>query len=140
MSGPQRWAMVERPGQDLSVRRQRELLNVARSTVHRSQTAPSAADRALMRRIDNLHRERPLDGSRRMTFELNREGRGIDRKRVRRLMRMMRIGALVLRPGASGTAPAHKIYPYLLRGLAITEPNHVWGFDFTCIPMANGFL
>jgi putative transposase len=140
MSAPERRALVERPAEDLSVRRQCELLNVARSGVYRPKAAPSAEELALMRRIDELHLELPFYGSRRMTFELNREGRGVNRKRVRRLMRMMGIEALVPRPGTSQAAPGHKIYPYLLRGLAITEPNHVWASDITYVPMANGFL
>ena len=140
MSPPQRRAMVERPAENLSVRRQCELLNVARSGVYCPKKAPSAEDLALMRRIDELHLELPFYGSRRMTFELNREGRAVNRKRVRRLMRVMGIEALAPRPGTSKAAPGHKIYPYLLRGLAITEPNHVWACDITYIPMANGFL
>ena len=75
-----------------------------------------------------------------MTFELNKEGPGVNRKRVRRLMRVMGIEALVPRPGTSKAAPGHKIYPYLLRGLKIVEPNHVWAADVTYIPMACGFL
>ena len=75
-----------------------------------------------------------------MTFELNKDGRGVNRKRVRRLMRVMGIEALVPRPGTSKAAPGHKIYPYLLRGLKIVEPNHVWAADVTYIPMACGFL
>ena len=94
----------------------------------------------LMRRIDELHLELPFYGSRRMSFELNKEGRGVNRKRVRRLMRVMGIEALVPRPGTSKAAPGHKIYPYLLRGLKIVEPNHVWAADVTYIPMACGFL
>ena len=93
-----------------------------------------------MRRIDELHLELPFYGSRRMMFELNKEGRGVNRKRVQRLMRVMGIEALVPRPGTSKPAPGHKIYPYLLRGVAITEPNHVWAADITYIPMAHGFL
>ena len=75
-----------------------------------------------------------------MTFELNKEDRGVNRKRVQRLMRVMGIEALVPRPSTSKPAPGHKIYPYLLRGLAIAEPNHVWAADITYIPMARGFL
>jgi putative transposase len=140
MSAPQRRALVERPAQDLSVRRQCALLNVARSAVYRPKREPSTADLALMRRIDELHLELPFYGSRRMTFEFNREEHGVNRKRVRRLMRVMGIEALVPRPGTSKGAPGHKIYPYLLRGLSITEANHVWASDITYIPMANGFL
>jgi putative transposase len=140
MSAPDRRAMVERPGVDLSVRRQCALLNLARSGVYRPKPVIGAGDLALMRRIDELHLDLPFYGSRRMTFELNKEDRGVNRKRVQRLMRVMGIEALVPRPGTSKPAPGHKIYPYLLRGLAIAEPNHVWAADITYIPMARGFL
>ena len=140
MSAPDRRAMVERPGEDLSVRRQCALLNLARSGVYRRQAATGADDLALMRRIDELHLQLPFYGSRRMMFELNKEGRGVNRKRVQRLMRVMGIEALVPRPGTSKAAPGHKIYPYLLRGVTITEPNHVWAADITYIPMAHGSL
>jgi putative transposase len=140
MRVPERRAMVERPRKDLSVRRQCALLNLARSGVYRPKPVTATDDLALMRRIDELHLELPFYGSRRMMFELNKEGRGVNRKRVQRLMRVMGIAALVPRPGTSKAAPGHKIYPYLLRGLAITEPNHVWAADITYIPMARGFL
>ena len=140
MSAPDRRAMVERPGKDLPVRRQCALVSVARSGVYRPKPVAGADDLAVMRRIDELHLELPFYGSRRMTFELNKEGRGVNRKRVRRLMRLMGIEALVPRPGTSKAAPGHKIYPYLLRGLKIVEPNHVWAADVTYVPMACGFL
>ena len=140
MSVPVRRAMVQRPGENLSVRRQCALLNLARSGVYRPKPVTGADDLALMRRIDELHLELPFYGSRRMMFELNKEGRGVNRKRVQRLMRVMGVEALVPRPGTSKAAPGHKIYPYLLRGVAITEPNHVWAADITYIPMARGFL
>ena len=85
MSAPDRRAMVERPGKDLSVRRQCTLLNLARSGVYRPKPVTTAADLSLMRRIDELHLELPFYGSRRMTFELNKEGRAVNRKRVQRL-------------------------------------------------------
>jgi putative transposase len=89
MRAPDRRAMVELPGKDLSVRRQCTLLSVARSGVYRPKPVTGADDLAVMRRIDELHLELPFYGSRRMTFELNKEGRGINRKRVQRLMRVM---------------------------------------------------
>ena len=140
MSAPARRAKVERSGAELSVRRQCQLLNVARSGVYRPRPETSADDLALMRRIDELYLEKPFYGSRRMTFDLNQEGRGVNRKRVQRLMRLMGLEGLVPRPGTSKAAPGNKIYPYLLRGVTITEPNHVWASDITYIPMANGFL
>ena len=140
MSAPERRAKVERMGSELSVRRQCALLNVARSGVYRAQPETSADDLALMRRIDELYLDKPFYGSRRMTFALNEEGRSVNRKRVQRLMRLMGLEALVPRPGTSRAAPESKIYPYLLRGVTITEPNHVWASDITYIPMAHGFL
>ena len=117
MSVPERRALVEPTGADVSVRRQCALLDLSRSGVYRPEPVIGADDLALMRRIDELHLELPFYGSRRMMFELNREGRGVNRKRVQRLMRVMGIEALVPRPGTSKAAPGHKIYPYLLRGL-----------------------
>src|ERR1700721_929197 len=140
MSVPERRAMVERPSESLSVRRQCALRNLARSGVYRRGPVTGADDLALMRRIDELHLKWPFYGSRRIVFELNQAGHGINRKRVQRLMRVMGIEALVPRPGTSKAAPGHKIYPYLLRGVSITEPNHVWASDITYIPMALGFL
>ena len=140
MSARDRRAKVERAGSDLSVRRQCALLDVARSGVYRPRPEPDAQDLDLMRRIDELYLDKPFYGSRRMRFELNEEGRGVNRKRVQRLMRLMGLEALVPRPGTSKAAPGNKIYPYLLRGVTISEPNHVWASDITYIPMANGFL
>ena len=140
MSMPDRRAMIDPAKDDLSVRRQCELLALSRSGVYRPKSGAAADDLALMRRIDVLHLELPFYGSRRIMFELNKQGRAINRKRVQRLMRAMGIVALVPRPGTSKPAPGHKIYPYLLRGVAITEPNHVWATDITYIPMEHGFL
>jgi putative transposase len=111
--------------------------------VYRLKPVTGADDLAVMRRIDEPHLEPPFHGSRRMMFELNKEGRGINRKRVRRLMRVMGIEALVPRPGTSKAAPGHKICPYLPRGLTITGPNPIWAAGITGItgiPMARGFL
>ena len=126
MSAPDHKAMVDRDKDDLSVRRQCELLDLSRSGVYRSKPATPADDLTLMRRIDELHLELPFYGSRRMMFALNAEGQKVNRKRVQRLMQLMGIEALVPRPGTSKAAPGNKIYPYLLRGVSITEPNQVW--------------
>jgi putative transposase len=131
MSLPDRRAMIDPAKSDLSVRRQCALLAVARSGVYRPKSATAADDLALMRRIDELHLKLPFYGSRRMMFELNKDGPKVNRKHVQRLMRLMGIVALVPRPGTSKPAPGHKIYPYLLRGVAITEPNHVWATDIS---------
>ena len=140
MSVPDRRAMVERSGEAISVRRQCALLDLSRSGVYRAIAPPPVDDLALMRRIDALHLALPFYGSRRMAFALNAEGRAINRKRVQRLMRVMGLEALVPRPGTSQAAAGHTVYPYLLRGLTISAPNHVWAADITYIPMARGFL
>jgi len=98
---------------------------------NRAKSETAADDLALMRRLDELHLKLPFYGSRRMQFELNKEGHAINRKRVQRLMRVMGLVALVPRPGTSKPAPDHKIYPYLLRNVAINEANHVWAADIT---------
>src|SRR5258708_36397313 len=98
MSVPERRAMVERPGENLSVRRQCELLNLARSGVYRPGPVTNSDDLAMMRRIDELHLKWPFYGSRRMVFELHQAGYGINRKRVQKLMRLIGIEALVPPP------------------------------------------
>jgi len=111
MSVPERRAMVERPSENLSVRRQCELLNLARSGVYRPAPVAGAVDLALMQRIDELHLKWPFYGSRRMMFELNQAGHGINRKRVQGLMRVTGIEALVPRPGTSKPRPATRFIP-----------------------------
>jgi putative transposase len=140
MSVPDRRAMIDRAKDDLSVRRQCELLQLSRSGVYRPKSPGVANDLVLMRRIDELHLELPFYGSRRMVLELAKDDHMVNRKHVQRLMRSMAIVALVPRPGTSKPAPGHKIYPYLLRDMTIVEPNHVWASDITYIPMAHGFL
>ena len=91
-----------------------------------------------MRRIDELFLAHPFLGSRRMAKMLSREGARVNRKRVQRLMRLMGIEALGPKPNTSKPAPGHTVYPYLLRGLTIERPNHVWAADITYIPMGAG--
>ena len=141
MSAPDRRALVDRDHGRLSIRRQCELLGVARSGVYRPPpTANDDDDLALMRRIDELFTAWPFLGSRRMTVMLRAQGHAINRKRVRRLMRHMGIAALGPKPRTSKGAPGHKIFPYLLRGMAIEQPNQVWCADITYIPIGRGFL
>ena len=140
MSRPDREAMLDRDSTDLSMRRQCVLLQLARSGVYRRKSAPDPDDLAVMKRIDELYLALPFYGSRKMVAALRAEGRQINRKRVRRLMRLMGLEALVPKPGTSKASPQNKIYPYLLRGLTIDRPNHVWAADITYIPMAKGFL
>lgn len=140
MSAPDRRELVDRRHQRLSIRRQCELLGLARSGVYRPPPAANDDDLALMRRIDELLTAWPFLGSRRMTAMLRGEGHAVNRKRVQRLMRKMGIAALGPKPRTTKSAPGHKIFPYLLRGLAIERPNQVWCADITYIPIGRGFL
>jgi putative transposase len=140
MSTPDRRAVLDRTHPDLSVRRQCALLSLARSGVYRPVAATDETDLGLMRRIDELFLAHPFLGSRRMARMLSRDGAPVNRKRVQRLMRLMGIEALGPKPNTSKPAPGHKIYPYLLRGLTIERPNHVWAADITYIPIGQGFL
>jgi putative transposase len=95
---------------------------------------------ALMRRIDELFMKYPFYGSRQMVRQLLREGIAVGRHRVRRLMRLMGLEAIYQAPRTSDPHPAHRVYPYLLRGMAIDTPNRVWCADITYIPVQRGFL
>jgi putative transposase len=140
MSTPDRTAMLDRAHAALSIRRQCRLLGLARSNVYRPAPGADLEDLAIMRRLDELYLAWPFFGSRRMTAMLRAEGYRINRKRVRRLMRLMGLSALGPRPQTSKPAPGHKIYPYLLRELVIERPNKVWAADITYIPIGRGFL
>ena len=124
----------------LPITRQAELLNVSRGSVYSLPKPVSAADLQLMRRIDELHLELPFAGARMLRDLLRQEGIPVGRKHVATLMRKMGIEALYRRPNTSRRHPAHPVYPYLLRHLAVTRPNQVWAMDITYIPMARGFV
>jgi putative transposase len=140
MSPPERRALVDRDDPVLSVVAQCRLLKIARSTLYYRPAPVSTEDLAVMRRMDELYLASPFYGSRRMVVVLRREGVVINRKRVRRLMRVMGLEAIYQKPNTSQGHPDHKVYPYLLRGLIIDRPNQVWCADITYIPMAKGFV
>jgi putative transposase len=120
--------------------RQCRLLALSRSTAYYQPPSVSSADLALMRGIDQLHLASPFAGARMLRDLLRREGHRIGRKRVRTVMARMGIEALYRKPHTSQRHPAHRVYPYLLRHLAITRSNHVWAADITYIPMHRGFV
>jgi putative transposase len=140
MSKADREARLDRNHPTLSIRRQCALLGLARSGVYRPTAVANDNDRTVMGRLDDLFTAHPFFGSRRMTVMLRAEGIVINRKRVQRLMRTMGIAALGPKPRTTKPAPGHKIYPYLLRGLPIDRPNHVWAADITYVPIGQGFL
>jgi putative transposase len=113
---------------------------ISRSSVYYQPRPVSPADLAVMRRIDELHLDYPFAGSRMLRDLLRGEAIAIGRQRVATMMKRMGIAALYRCPNTSKPAPGHKVYPYLLRGLAIVRPNQVWAMDITYIPMARGFV
>jgi putative transposase len=131
--------MIDRT-HDLSITRQAEALGISRSSVYYLPAPVSAADLALMRRIDELHLEYPFAGTRMLRDLLTQQGGRVGRKHVATLMRRMGIEALYRKPNLSRRNVQHRIYPYLLRGLQITRPNQVWAMDITYLPMAKGFV
>jgi len=124
----------------LPVRRQCQLLKLARSTAYYQPTPLSETALALMRRIDELHLAHPFAGARMLRDLLRQEGQTIGRRHVATLMRRMGLEALYRKPHLSRRHPAHQVYPYLLRDLAISRPNQVWAADITYIPMRRGFV
>jgi len=140
MSRAERRSLVERENRTLPVSKQCRLLAVSRSSVYRRPAEVSEEDRAIMALIDRQYLARPYYGSRRMAAWLATQGHLVNRKRVQRLMRLMGLVAIYQRPNTSTAAAAHKVYPYLLGGLAIERVNQVWCSDVTYIPMAKGFL
>ncbi len=125
---------------DLPITTQAKVLNISRGSVYYLPRPVSAADLALMRRIDELHLEFPFAGSRMLRDLLAAEGSRSGRRHVTTLMRRMGIEALYRRPRTTKPAPGHKIYPYLLRDVAVTRANQAWAMDITYIPMARGFV
>ena len=127
-------------GHDLPITRQAQLLELSRSAVYYRPQPSSDTDLALMRRIDELHLDHPFAGARMLRDLLRQDGFAVGRKHVATLMRTMGIEALYRKANTSRRHPEHRIYPYLLRGLAIDRPNQVWAMDITYLPMARGFV
>lgn len=128
------------PDPKVSVRHQCELLALNRSSYYYQCALETEENLSLMRRLDELHLEHPVYGSRKLTVLLHQEGLAVNRKRVVRLLRLMGIEAIYAKPRTSLPEPGHQIYPYLLRDLEVTGPDQVWCSDITYVPMATGFM
>ena len=140
MSRGERKAMITRDAPELSLSRQCRLLSIGRSSFYYAPRGESPSSLALMRRIDELFMKYPFYGSRQMVRQLRRDGVCVGRHRVRRLMRLIGLEAIYQAPRTSVPHPMHRIYPYLLKGMAIDQPNRVWCADITYIPVQRGFL
>ena len=127
------------PEHPLPITRQCRLLELSRSSIYYRRAPVSDHDLVLMRQIDEIHLKYPFYGSRRIRNELEDRGYHVGRDHVVTLMRKMGIEAIYRKPRTSVAHPEHKIYPYLLKGMAIKCANHVWAADITYLPMARGF-
>ena len=124
----------------MSIRDQCGLLGISRSAYYYQCQPESAENLELMRRLDELHLEHPVYGSRKLAVMLAREGQLVNRKRVVRLLRRMGVEAIYSKARTSEPGEGHRIYPYLLKGLEIQGPDEVWCADITYIPMRQGFM
>jgi len=140
MSVDRRRQVIEVNHSQLSLARQCELVSIARSSYYYRPRRESEFNLELMRLIDEQYLKTPWYGSRQMRRYLRRQGYRVNRKRIRRLMQKMGLVAVAPAPNTSRRHPQHKVFPYLLRGMAITQPDQVWCADVTYIPMAHGFL
>jgi putative transposase len=131
--------MIDR-SHELPLTEQAKVLKLSRSSLYYRPRPVAPTDLAIMRRIDELHLNYPFAGSRMLRDLLIGEGIEIGRDGVTTMMRRMGIEAIYRRPNTSKPEPGHKIYPYLLRNLAIDRPSQVWAMDITYIPMARGFV
>ena len=140
MSRDQRKSRIDRDHDQLSLVRQCNLLDVSRASVYYRPAPSRAEDLELMTLMDRQYLKTPFYGSRKMKAWLRGQGYLVNRKRIRRLMRLMGLEAIYRRPNTRKPASGHKVYPYLLKGLEINRVNQVWAADITYIPMAQGFL
>ena len=126
---------------EVSIVRQCALAGISRATVYaRRQPRPIDEDELLFcRLIDEEYTRHPFYGSRKMVVFLKKTGYLVNRKRVQRLMRRMGLASMAPGPHTSRPHPEHKVYPYLLRGVAVVRPNQVWSTDITYIRLAHGF-
>ena len=118
--------------------RQCQLLRISRSSLYYQPKEASELEVKLLRRLDELYLKTPCYGSRRMTEQLKQEGYAVNRKRVQRLMRKLGLQAIYPKPRLSRANPEHKVYPYLLRNVAIESVNQVWSTDITYLPVLKG--
>lgn len=141
-SAETRKTMVEQDNPEITVKRQAELLCVNRTSVYRPAREQREGEEnvLLMHRIDEIYMKHPFYGYRRMTRILRDQGDEVNRKRVRRLMRIMGLEAVYPKPNLSKRLHATYTRPYLLRGLQIARPNQVWGIDITYLRMGKGFM
>jgi putative transposase len=133
-------SLVEIGHPQLSISRQCELLGLNRSTFYYEPASETPENLLFMKLIDQEYTRHPFFGSRKMALWLQGQGHEVNRKRVQRLMGLMGLEAIYPRPKLSAGDSQHKVYPYLLRGVKIERPDHVWSTDITYVPLPTGFM
>jgi putative transposase len=131
---------VDPADQQLSVRRQCELLGLHRSNLYYAPVPESDADLVLLRLIDETYLKHPHLGSRGMMLHLARQGVLVNRKKMQRMLGILGLQSILPKPRTTVPAVGHHVYPYLLRGVEITRPNQVWACDITYVPLQRGYL
>jgi putative transposase len=132
--------LVERSPDALPLTTQADLLSVSRRSLYYQPVPPPPEEVAMKHRIDTLYTAHPFYGSRKLAVLLSDEFGPVNRKRVQRYMQEMGIAGVAPGPYLSHPAPAHRVYPYLLRGVTAGHPHHVWGCDITYIRLRHGWL
>ena len=140
MTVSQKRLLIEPEHDQLSIRRQCELVGLPRSSYYRQVQGESKQNLELMRLIDEYYTKYPFFGSRKIRDILCKQGHKVNRKRVQRLMRLMCLESIAPKKKTSIKSKDHKIYPYLLRHIDICRPNQVWCSDITYIRLAGGFV
>lgn len=136
----ERRELIEREDPSLSLVRQARLLSLYRSGLYYQPAPPAAQEVALKHRIDEIYTAWPFYGSRKIAAQLRQEGYATCRETVRQYMRQMGLAAIYPKPRLSQPNPSHKVYPYLLRNVTASYPNHIWGVDITYIRLAGSWL
>ena len=132
--------LVDKNDKQINLTRQAELLDLSRSSLYYQPVKVSAEDKEIMDLIDKIYTDYPFYGNRRIKAELNHEHNiPIGRKHTRTLMHIMGLEAIYPKPKLSTPGDNHKIYPYLLRNVKITKPNHVWSTDITYVKLEQGW-
>lgn len=140
LSRDERLGLVDRTHEELSLSMQTQLLGLNRTSLYYQPVQPSEEEVALKHRIDKLYTDHPYYGSRRITGQLKREGLEVNRKAVMRHMHEMGLAAVYPGPNLSKRAHQAAIYPYLLKHVTASYPNHVWGLDITYIRLRHNWL
>lgn len=140
MSPAEKKASIDPANDNVSIRAQCQLIGLSRSSVYYQPRPIKPKQLELMNRIDELFTQYPIYGTRQLQFALRAEGWKVGRRRIARIMRILGLEAIYRKPNTSKPNPAHRVYPYLLKGKEISAPNQVWCADITYIPVNRGFL